>query len=445
MFTLIFDIGKTNKKYFVFDNKFNIVERQEIVFDEIEDEDGFVCDDILKISTWIETVFSEVKKQYHITKVNFSTYGASFVHLNAKGKSITALYNYLKPFESDIKTIFFEKIGNEIDFSLETSSPFLGMLNSGLQLFWLKHSKPKLFEKIVTSLHFPQYCNYLLTGKANSEYTSIGCHTGLWNYKQKQYHKWVLNEKIDRKLAPIVNSDSVSIIKNIEIGVGIHDSSSALIPYLIGVKEKFILISTGTWSIVLNPFNSEELTLDELNQDCLQFMQTDGKPVKASRLFLGNELQEQLKLLNDYFHKDNNYYQNINLTQNIYKELKKQKLKTFSFKELNDNNLRNSSFKNFENFEIAYHQLMIEIVDRQIKAINLALGKSTEIETIFIDGGFTKNDLYCRMIAFELPEFNIKITQLASGSALGAAIMMNRKNFNSEIFNEILKVKSILI
>ena len=51
-----------------------------------------------------------------------------------------------------------------------------------------------------------------------------------------------------------------------EAGTGIHDSSSSLAPYIMAAKEPFILVSTGTWCISMNPYNHEALTADELGR-----------------------------------------------------------------------------------------------------------------------------------------------------------------------------------
>ncbi|MEI9908231.1 MAG: hypothetical protein WDO71_00270 [Bacteroidota bacterium] len=40
-------------------------------------------------------------------------------------------------------------------------------------------------KKIKYALHLPQYLSYILSGKLNTDITSIGCHTHLW-YFQKQ-------------------------------------------------------------------------------------------------------------------------------------------------------------------------------------------------------------------------------------------------------------------
>ena len=89
--------------------------------------------------------------------------------------------------------------------------------------------------------------------------------------------------------------------KTICIGVGLHDSSSALIPYLINFQEPFVLLSTGTWCISLNPFNNTSLNKHELGNDCLCYLTYQGNPVKASRLFAGYEHEQQTKRLAEYY------------------------------------------------------------------------------------------------------------------------------------------------
>ncbi|MFC5946311.1 hypothetical protein, partial [Micromonospora harpali] len=132
---------------------------------------------------------------------------------------------------------------------------------------------------------------FLVSGQMYSDMTSIGCHTALWDFQQKDYHQWVRDTGIDQKLAPIVKGDEVFSAafpgSTYKVGVGLHDSSSALIPYLLNFHEPFILISTGTWCISLNPFNEEGLTKEQLEKDCLFYMTyagtiTDSPPHLAS-------------------------------------------------------------------------------------------------------------------------------------------------------------------
>ena len=58
--TLIFDIGKTNKKCFLFDENYQEVWKEYVRFDEIKDEDGHLCDNISEIENWMITTFQKV-------------------------------------------------------------------------------------------------------------------------------------------------------------------------------------------------------------------------------------------------------------------------------------------------------------------------------------------------------------------------------------------------
>ena len=103
--------------------------------------------------------------------------------------------------------LFYGKYGPVDEFSRVTGSLKLGMLNTGMHLYWLKEERPEVFDRIKFSLHLPQYLSYLFTGVPVSEYTSVGCHTILWDYGKNRYHDWVAKEGIDRVLPPIVATE----------------------------------------------------------------------------------------------------------------------------------------------------------------------------------------------------------------------------------------------
>ena len=48
----------------------------------------------------------------------------------------------------------------------------------------------------------------------------------------------------------------------------------------------------------------------------------------------------------------------------------------------------------FSSFEEAYHQLMNELGDLTIEAVNLVLPLNDETANIYITGGFSKNELF---------------------------------------------------
>ena len=48
---VIFDVGKTNKKLFLFDQQYNMVHEESKKFVEIKDEDAFPCEDLQALTS----------------------------------------------------------------------------------------------------------------------------------------------------------------------------------------------------------------------------------------------------------------------------------------------------------------------------------------------------------------------------------------------------------
>lgn len=439
--TAVFDIGKTNKKFFLFDGNYQEVYREYTRFDLIEDEDGHSTENLNALQAWLKEVFDRIlkAKKHNITAINFSTYGASFVHLDEHGKVLTPLYNYTKPISKKLLDGFYEKYGPRPEFAKITGSSDAGMLNSGMQLYWLKHTKPEIFKKIAFSLHLPQYISYVFTGIPLSEYTSIGSHTGLWNYAKRDYHDWVYAEGINRILAPIVSTEtSINMNyngKRIKLGIGIHDSSAALLPYVRSIKRKFILVSTGTWSIALNPFSKKLLSEEDIQKDCINYMRINGKPVKASRMFLGNEYSLQIKLLSKQFDVPNDYHKKVKFNYDTFFAIIKDFVYCFKWEGISHANMPSETNYRYDKFEHAYHQLMVELVLLQVESIKISMGDD-DIQQLYIDGGFSDNDVYIKLISHYLRNMELRTTDSSLGSALGAAIAISDSKLNSKFLRK---------
>ena len=443
--TAIFDIGKTNKKFFLFDSDFKEVYKEYIRFDEIKDEDGFPTENLQALQDWLKGVFNRIleSKEYNVLAINFSTYGASLVHLDENGEVLTPLYNYMKPLDAGLTDSFLEKYGPKNEF-LKTIGCFdLSMLNSGMQLYWLKQQKPEIFNKIKYSLHLPQYLSYVFTGVPLSEFTSIGCHTALWDYEKKDYHQWVYAEGINKILPTIVSTEtSINMNyngKRIKIGVGIHDSSSALLPYVRSIKKKFVLVSTGNWSISFNPFTEYPIN-KSANIDSINYMRINGKPVKATRLFLGNEYKIQVQKLDEHFGVEDDYHRNVKFDYDTYSKIMEDFKCMYKWESLFDETMPKETTIPYATFEEAYHQLMTELVLLQIKSIKNVIG-TDKIKRLYIDGGFSDNDLYVKLISHYFRDKKLRTTDASLGSALGAAICISDSKLNSKFLKKNYSLK----
>ena len=441
----IFDIGKTNKKAFLFNESYQIVWENSVNLPETVDEDGFPCEDIVALKDWFLGCWEQMKKQteYNLKAVNFSTYGASFVYVDEKGNPLTPLYNYLKPYPKKLQDKFYSKYKGEEVFAVKTASPVLGSLNSGMQVYRLKKENPEVFDKVKYCLHLPQYMSFLLTKQGFTDLTSIGCHTNLWNFNKMKYHKWTKKQNISEKLAPIHNSEEVVTLEDgTAVGIGLHDSSSALIPYIINFEDPFVLLSTGTWVITMNPFNNKKLTFDELQNDCLCFLHYKGKPVKASRLFAGNEHEIQSLKLAKHFNVAEDSYKNVLYDKDIITKLRakfKQYTKGDS-KILKNCPFNKRDLSEFENYDEAYHQLMLDLIAQQIISTNLVIHNSL-VKKIFVDGGFSKNSIYMNLLAEAFSTVEVYAASMAQASSLGAALAIHSSWNTKPIQNDLIDLK----
>lgn len=423
----VFDVGKTNKKVILFDEERQIIEEKQQICQETTDEDGFACESLPRLTQWVLSHWHELRHNPHycLKGVNFTAYGASFVHLGEHGRPVLPLYNYLKPLPAEWEEKFYAALGQSpAEFAADTCSPRLGMLNSGLQLYWLKHARPALYDKVRTSLHLPQYLSYLVSGEKYSDFTSVGCHTSLWDFKKENYHAWVHREGIDEKLAPLIKDSVATVVDGTLVGVGLHDSSAAVLPYLQQQTDPFLLISTGTWSVTLNPFNRETLTPELLRRDCLSYLSPQGTMTKASRVFFGREHDYQVARIAEYFYVQPDFFHSWVLAKpydaasNGFQPACMHGTGPFPEQPAQEWDL--SPFKTAGD---AYQHLIHGLVD--ILTTSVKLVRKDE-KTIFVDGGFARNPLFMQVLGWNFPEVKIQTLEVPQATALGALIHLEQ-------------------
>ena len=204
-----------------------------------------------------------------------------------------------------------------------------------------------------------------------------------------------------------------------------------------------MLISTGTWCISLNPFNETPLTVEELKHDCLSFLQYKGKPVKAARLFAGNDHEEQVKRIAEYFNQNMVRYRTMEFNRDIIQVLEKK----MTEEEIPDTIqlIKQSLFAKrdlslFNSYEEAYHQLIRDIITQQKASTQLILNGST-VKRLFVDGGFSKNSIYMNLLVSAFSEMEIFAASMAQATALGTALAIHSAWNNKAMPNDIIELK----
>jgi glycerol kinase len=89
--------------------------------------------------------------------------------------------------------------------------------------------------------------------------------------------------------------------------------------------------------------------------------------------------------------------------------------------------------------EEAYHNFMYQLVKLQAASSKLVLGK-TNISNIYVDGGFSKNELFMYLMAEFFPSKNIYASSVAQASAFGAAIVIHNMWNNTPLPNNLVKL-----
>ena len=160
-------------------------------------------------------------------------------------------------------------------------------------------------------------------------------------------------------------------------------------------------------------------------------------------MFLGNEYKLQLKLISKYYKVPTTELKKITFNSSLFQQLKKSLKNNFAFESLSLNRKQptKTNFKIFANYEIAYHQLMIELVNEQIFFAKRAI-QSTKIKKIYIDGGFADNDLFIKLLLIHFRTYKIQTTKAPLGSALGAAMVVNNKKIKADFLEKQYAMKN---
>ena len=193
-------------------------------------------------------------------------------------------------------------------------------------------------------------------------------------------------------------------------------------------KSEFVLLSTGTWIICMNPFSKETLTTNQLNNDCLCFMTPDKKQIKSSMQFLGRVHEVNAIAISEHFGVDEEHFLNIQLNKQLCLNTFNKKANVFFPKDIPTDFKGNlNQLTKYHNYEVAYYQLIFEISHRVYQGIQHILDKNNSLKEVYISGGFNRNEIFIEFLSLMMPNQKIKFPKGKNASALGAAILM--KNY----------------
>lgn len=314
----VFDVGKTNKKILLYDDRFTVLDRRVRHFDTVV-RDGVEVEVIEEVRDWFVETLRELSGTYRITALAVTTHGATVVTLDDSGAIACPVVSYTHTPDEGLHDRFYDAVGSRDTLQATTATAELKpLVNPAKLLFFTRERWPMDFARVRTVLFYPQYFAFVATGQVAADYTYLGCHTYLWDYGAWNWSsvadalgiRAALPASPRRSWEPVgtVSKEfaaATGLAPEVPVTVGIHDSNASLLPYLLKKRgEDFLLNSTGTWCVAMNPGPRGEgmpatFDAEEIGKTVFFNISAFGTPVKTSILMGGLEFETYTTILKE--------------------------------------------------------------------------------------------------------------------------------------------------
>ena len=307
----VLDVGKTNKKAYLFDRNLQRVDERIQSFPEREKQ-GFLQEDPEGVLAWFLECLRDFGRNGVIRAVSVSTHGAMAVCLDGQGEFSCPPLAYNNQTGQEFQDDFYHRFGSARDLQESLATVPVGELaNAGKLIYFLQRHFPREFQRTRQILFYPQYFGYKLTGNVGCDICSLGSHSYLYDPRQRTYSllarqmgiSWLLPPRIGLPWQVLghLRPDLLQRIGQKEpcvVTLGCHDSNAALLPYLLNSDRDFILNSTGTWCVIMHPEHDIEFKPRQLGKTIYyNHNALNGEPVKTALFLGGHEWEAWNKVL----------------------------------------------------------------------------------------------------------------------------------------------------
>ncbi|MDR0475982.1 MAG: carbohydrate kinase [Treponema sp.] len=444
----VFDIGMTNKKIVIYDDSLCQLEaryqnfRPKIV-------DGLETHDLEAMEEWLIAELKTFAVKYPVKALAVSAHGGVFVCLGKDGKcALPCVYYTHEPGDS-FHQIFYERFGDPEELQARTGTPvFRAMINSAKGIFFAQEHFKEHYSNAAAILPYPQYWGFRFTGKMGLETTYMGNHTYLWDQVDNGFSVVARKLGIDSLMQAALNKPwdvlgtvseefaaKTGLPKETIVTMGIHDSNSTLLPHFAKKeKEGFIVNSTGTWCVIMNPVEKYYFAPDELGKVVFFNISAFGTPIKTAIFLGGLEFETwSERLLKQHGRKDfpgwdEELYYSVIKEKRLFLlpelmpgsgqfPLSKARIVEDGKNYLFDADLMPPCCSDYEKF---FAVLRLSLVMQTLTALERA--GIRDGYDVYIEGGFHNDESFNRLLASALPNNRVYTTNITEATALGAAM-----------------------
>lgn len=446
----VLDIGKTNKKLFVFDEALQVADSAVKTVPPV-DREGVRVENVDALLEWFYTTLAEFASRYPIRAIGCSAHGAAFIGVDQNGAQSVPLVDYTFEPDESLHNEFFAMAGDPIELQKTTATVELKpLINPAKLLYFTKNQYPREFEQSAWFLPYSSFIGMQLTGKPNAEWTYVGCHTYLWDFQHGRWSSVAESLGIRDKLPTSVGkpwdvlgtvrpeiAERCGLDPQTVVTAGIHDSNAALVPYLLNQEEEFVLNSTGTWCVVMQPGETVHFEPDELGKSVFFNISAFGTPVKTAVLMAGAEYEVYTGILSTMHTGVPMPAFNLDVYRSVVSAKSQFILpgvvvgagqfpdstarvvegnETYTLEEIRSGE-RVPAF--FHDLPTAYAVLNLSLaVQSRVAFERVGVDR---VRHVYTEGGFRKNADYNHLMASLFPALEVYRTSMAEASAVGAA------------------------
>jgi sugar (pentulose or hexulose) kinase len=411
----VVDVGFTNTKVILYDA--NLTHLAELkTASPHHDGKHYREIDVAAIIGFAKEALGKLDQTLPIDVIVPSAHGACVVSLKDDGTPAVPVMDYTSEPPSDIVTAYQRVMPS----FAESYSPYLPMaLLHAVQLFWQQQVMPKEFAETKTILPLMQYIAFALGGKTVTEVSSMSCQSHLVDMRTCGPSALSVSQGWAEKFAPIAKAwDVIGQFKNPsfqgagKILSGVHDSNANYLRYLAGGQKHFTLLSTGTWIISFDT-DADMMQLDHA-KDIVANKDVFGRTVACSRFFGGKEFEIIAK------GADGSKASLAAVTELIRNG-------TMALPSFTDSGgpIPNTGGEG----KIIGAQPTTDEARASLASLYCAMMMSESLDalhsnhTIIVDGPFSQNEVFLKLLASLRPNQSIFASQLRDGTATGAACL----------------------
>lgn len=305
----VLDIGKTNKKVVLVDETLRQVASRQQSFPAQADAQGVLCEQVDAIFAWFKQTLRELYREHPFQALSVTTHGATWAALDAQGGLAIPVIAYENDLgetgQAALDGEFYRRCGDPHRLQDETGTCDLPLLiNPAKMVLFAQQRMGPAFARAAHLVNYPQYWGFRFTGQIAAEPTYAFNHAFLHDIRTRKPSSAARALGVEALVPtafrrPWDRLGTLTPALQQELGlpalpctVGIHDSNSALLPYLVkqGGRD-FALNSTGTWCVAMHRVAEVRYAPGELGLKIIFNVDALGSFQKTSFLMGGQDYQ----------------------------------------------------------------------------------------------------------------------------------------------------------